>query len=138
MIPTLSSHQISTWFTTEHNSLSLTEGDRRVIHLCPRGRALRPDQGLVSWYAMGGSPVAGTERYERGSESEEDYGHRMLVNLLAAVVLLTLILVGTWIVDTIVQTTQEGYNITRTVRDTSALEIGTAPLILSAIQHAGI
>lgn len=95
-----------------------TNGDRKVIRLFPR--ALRPDPGPVRWDPMRDSPIAGMERYERGSESEEDYRHRMLENLLAAIVVMALVITGTWIVDRIAQTTQDGHNIARTAQDASA------------------
>jgi hypothetical protein len=137
MRPMLSSHQILTRSTIGHNSLSPTEGDRSVIRLCPRGGGLRPDLRLVRSDTMGDPPVAGMERYECGSENEEDYRHRMLINLLAAVFLLALIITGTWIVNTIAQTTQEGRNIARTVRGTSATALEEGDSAPTGIQHLG-
>jgi hypothetical protein len=72
MRPVLSSHQ--TRSTLGHNSLSLSEGDRK-------------SSAFV---------LEGFERYECGPESEEDYRYRMLVNLLATVVLIVLIVTGSW------------------------------------------
>jgi hypothetical protein len=53
---------------------------------------------------MGDTPVADLERYERGSQGEDDYRNRMLINLLAAVIVVALIIAGCWIVETIAQT----------------------------------
>ena len=60
------------------------------------------------WDTTGASPVEGLERYKCGPESEEDYRYRMLVNLLATVVLSVLIVTGSWILETLVNSTREG------------------------------
>jgi hypothetical protein len=91
--------------TLGHNSFSLSEGDRKVIRFCPRGGAPRREPRSATWGTTGDSPVEGLERYECERESEDDYRHHMLVNLLATIVLIVLIVSGSWILETLVNTT---------------------------------
>src|SRR5437660_130458 len=114
MRPMLSSRQ------TRTGSAHVTESDRKVIRLGSRGAALRPYLAPVRCGTMGDSPVAGLERYERRCEGEDDYRHRMLANLLAAIVVVVLIITGDWIVQTIAQTSPDIRNNVRTMQSTSA------------------
>jgi hypothetical protein len=106
--PMRPSHQ--TRSTLGHNSLPPSKGDRKVIRFCPHGGAFRRESRPVRWDTTGDSPVESLERYECGFESEEDYRYRMLVNLLAMVVVIVLIVTGSWILKTLVNTTREGYD----------------------------
>jgi hypothetical protein len=108
MRPLLSSHH--TRSTLGHNSLSLSNGDRKVIRLYAHGGSLRREPRRATWDTTGDSPVEGLERYECGPESEEDYRYRMLINVLAVVVLIVLVVTGSWILETLVNTTREGHD----------------------------
>jgi hypothetical protein len=91
-----------------------TEGDRKIIRLV-RDTLRDP-------------PVADLERFERESHSEEDFRHRMLVNFLAAIVLVVLILAGSWIVHAIAQAAGESHDIVRAVPRTAATGFEPAPM----------
>jgi hypothetical protein len=80
---------------------STADGDRKIIRFPAPGGVRRGES--VRWDAMGGSPVAGLEKYEHGPQGNDDYRGRMFANLLAAVVLVALIVTGSWIVETIAQ-----------------------------------
>jgi hypothetical protein len=75
------------------------DNDRRVIPFRPRGdqrwrwlpRHPRPDL-----------PTDDLAKYER-AETEDDYRHRMRMNLLALVVTILLVVAGIWIADTIAE-----------------------------------
>jgi hypothetical protein len=82
------------------NTLSTTDGKENVISFCPLGAASRRELGVGRYGAMGESPVA--------VESDDDYHHRMRVNLLAAVAVIMLIVSGSWVMDTLVESAQEG------------------------------
>jgi hypothetical protein len=112
--------------TTKDNSLSLVDGDSRiirlrahgvafrqnpslrrsdgmggsnVIHFHSRGNASRLESKLRSWNTAGKSPIENIDRHESASESDDNYRHRMLENILAAVVLLVLMISGYWVVN---------------------------------------
>jgi hypothetical protein len=57
-----------------------------------------------------GAPVRDLARFER-AEPDDDYRHRMLMNLLGAAVTILLIIAGVWIVDKIadLRKTQDCY-----------------------------
>jgi hypothetical protein len=80
---------------------SPTDGDRKIIQFPPPGSVRRREP--ARWDTMGGLPVAGLEKYERGPQGDDDYRQRMFANLLAALVIVALIVSGTWIVETIAQ-----------------------------------
>jgi hypothetical protein len=104
----LSSRQA--YSTMRVNSRPLIDGDGTVIRFRPRGTAPRRELGLGSWDTTGDSPVDDLRRYKYASESDDDYRHRMRVNLFAAIVVIVLIIAGSWVVDTLVKTTWQGQN----------------------------
>ena len=57
---------------------------------------------------MDDSPVKGLQKYESSLESNDDYRHRMRVNLVAAVFVMMLIVGASWVMDTLVASTREG------------------------------
>src|ERR1700688_2646671 len=103
MRPMPLSRQMRTQSSLGRNPLCSTEGDRKIIRLCPGRGAVRSHLAPMRWDAIGDSPVEGLERYECDPQSEEDYRQRMFVNLLAAVVLIALIITSNWIVGTLAQ-----------------------------------
>jgi hypothetical protein len=108
----LSSHQTRSTLprsTLGHDSLPLGESDRKVIRFPHRG-VLRREPTPAIWDTGVDSPVEGLERYERGPESEEEYRCRMMGNLLAAIVVILLIVTGSWILETMISTTQNGHD----------------------------
>ena len=68
------------------------EPDNRVVPFRRRG-------SLFSLNRPQPSPVQDPERFERG-EGEDDYRHRMLMNAMAAVVIILLVAGGIWIANT--------------------------------------
>ena len=75
---------------------SPTEPEHRVL-------PFRPRSGL---FVRRGPPppVEDLGKYERGSaDNNDDYRHRMTMNVLAAIVTVGLILGGIWIADTMAQ-----------------------------------
>jgi hypothetical protein len=72
-----------------------------------RPRAARSDQhGRIrddarKWAAADRSPVKGMDRYERAGE--DDYRHRMTMNLLALIVCLLLAASGVWLANKIAE-----------------------------------
>jgi hypothetical protein len=59
-------------------------------------------RGLVSCDARYDPPVEELRKYGYEPESDVDYRHRVLVNFLATVVIIVLMVTGTWMVDTII------------------------------------
>jgi hypothetical protein len=116
---------------TQIRSALLTEGDRKIIHLSTRAGAPRPSVTPVRWNPMSDPPVAGLERYECRSQTDDDYRHQMLVNLLATIVVIVLIATGDWIVQTMAQTNPESRNVARPMQAPSAL--GFEPLTPSKL-----
>ena len=57
---------------------------------------------------MDDSPVKGLHAYESSLEGDDDYPHRMRVNLVAAVFVMVLIVGASWVMDSLVQSTREG------------------------------
>jgi hypothetical protein len=57
-------------------------------------------RGLVSCDARCDPPIEKLRKYE--PESDADYRHRMLVNFFATVVIIVLMVTGSWMVDTII------------------------------------
>jgi len=68
-----------------------------------RPRRPRPPPRAFGNLSAKDSPVADLTRYDRGSEEDEDYGHRMKMNALAALVLILLIAGGMWLFDTMAE-----------------------------------
>jgi hypothetical protein len=112
--------------TTKDNSLPLIDGDRKVIRFRSysaafrqksglqtwdrlgesnvvrfrsRGHAFRPEPEPRRWNATGKSRIENIDKYEYASEGDDDYRHRMLQNILAAVVLIALVIAGCWVVN---------------------------------------
>jgi hypothetical protein len=73
------------------------DDDHRVVPFRPRRGAAPARQG---WPLRASQPldqpVEGLEKYERG-ESEDDYRHRMLVNLAALAFTIALSVAGIWL-----------------------------------------
>jgi hypothetical protein len=115
-----------TKFTTKGNSLPLIDGDRKVIRFRSYSAAFRQKSGLRTWdrtgesevirfrsrahasrpepeprrwNATGKSSIENIDAYEYPSESDDDYRHRMLQNILATVVLIVLMIAGYWVVN---------------------------------------
>jgi hypothetical protein len=65
----------------------------RIVQFRPRPHAARPDRG---W-----SPVEDLRKYVRAGE--DDYGHRMAMNLIAIAVVVVLIGCSIWLVDVMIQ-----------------------------------
>jgi hypothetical protein len=83
------------------NSMSLIGGHGNVIRFRPHGAPPRRELDLESRDMMGDSPVEDLRKYEYPPEGDDDFRQRMLVNLLAALVVIVLIVIGSWMVDTI-------------------------------------
>jgi hypothetical protein len=110
--------------TTKDNSLPVIDGDRKVIRFRSYSAAFRQKSGLQTWDRLGESNVVrfrsrdhvfrpepeprrwnatgkswieNIDRY--ASESDDDYRHRMLQNILATVVLIALVITGCWVVN---------------------------------------
>jgi hypothetical protein len=83
------------------------DGNENVISFRPRGADSRRALGLGRSVTMDDSPVKGLQAYESAPESDDDYRYRMRVNLLAAIVVITLIVTGSWVLDTLANATQQ-------------------------------
>ena len=89
--------------------LGLQSGDTNfvsnVIHFRPRRHAPR------NWHAAANAHAANAEKsfegkfgnHEAAAQADDDHSHRMVVNLLAAAVLIMLIIAGDWMVNTLVK-----------------------------------
>ncbi|MBV8320532.1 MAG: hypothetical protein JO049_07635 [Hyphomicrobiales bacterium] len=80
--------------TSEHSNASenASEEDHRVVPFRPRGgkwRAVR--------HTPFASPVAGLAKYEGGEEQDDNYRHRMMVNLAALAFTVALAVAGIWL-----------------------------------------
>ena len=73
-----------------------------VIRFRPRSTAPRHELGLGGCGTGGDSAIVDLRRYEYGLKSDDDYRHRMMVNLLAAIVVIVLMVTGGWLVDRII------------------------------------
>jgi hypothetical protein len=96
--PPISSQRTS---TMPGNSTPLIGGDGNVIRFRPHGTPPRRELDLKSRDLMGDSAVKDLRKYEYAPEGDDDFRHRMLVNLLVAIVVIVLIVTGSWMVDTI-------------------------------------
>jgi hypothetical protein len=101
----MSSGQINS--VMPRHAWSTSDGDGNVICLHPRGAVPRPKLGLERCGATGDSPVKDLHAYESTPESDDDYRYRMRVNLLAAIVVITLIATGSWVLNALANATQE-------------------------------
>ena len=80
---------------TDHGAS--TDADRRVILFRPRTSPPSPGAGR----GMGGeeaSPVSDLAKFERG-QGQDDYRHRMIVNVIALVFTVALAAAGIWIAE---------------------------------------
>jgi hypothetical protein len=117
--------------TSRHASESPADGDRKVIPFRANVAAagafglqggdtsggsniirFRPRQhGPRNWHAAGASHAANAEKSieerignrEAAAQADDDHGHRMVVNLLAAAVSLMLIIAGDWMVNALIK-----------------------------------
>jgi hypothetical protein len=105
--------------STSHEINRRTESVQSIIYLSRirSSSRLRPPRLLVSRDTLSDSPVAGLEKYEDRKDAE-NHTCRMLVNLSAALVSLALILIGDWIVVTLVHTGQASRTTVQTAQDT--------------------
>jgi hypothetical protein len=87
----------------EDHSLSKLDSSRKVVSL--RGGAVHQELRMRRLAAKSGPSVLGLEQYEHSHENDRDFRHRMLVNIVAGVVAAALIIAGTWVVNTLAETT---------------------------------
>jgi hypothetical protein len=76
----------------------------QVVSFRPRAAQSDPNRRRTdahNWVAGGPSPVEGIGRYERGDE--DDYRHRMTMNVLALMVCLLLAACGAWLAGKIAE-----------------------------------
>jgi hypothetical protein len=78
------------------------ESDPRILPFRPRGSifAGRQPSRPAGGQDAGPSPVDDLGKYERGA-GDDDYRHRMLMNLLAFGFVVLLVLAGVWMADRI-------------------------------------
>ncbi len=75
------------------------DDDSRIVRFRPRGSRLRAGwRWPSSQDKLGDSPVNGLAKYERG-EGEDDYRHRMKMNVLALTFTVLLMAAGIWLVS---------------------------------------
>jgi hypothetical protein len=102
----LSSRQISS--VVPCSTLSTPADNENVIFFCPLGTASRRELGVGRYGATGESPIKGLQEYKSAIEIDDDYRHRMRLNLLAAVAVIMLIVSGSWVMNTLVESAREG------------------------------
>jgi hypothetical protein len=73
-----------------------SDDDHRVVPFRPRGAAAR---GGWRWprRTLGASPVEDLAKYESGGEQDDNYRHRMMVNLAALGFTVALAVAGVWL-----------------------------------------
>ena len=98
---TLPSSQ-QTYSTMRGESWSLVDGDRNVISFRPRANAPRHELGLRGCHTRGHSPIGDLRKNEYAPKGDDDYRHHMLVNFLATIVVIVLMVTGSWLVDRII------------------------------------
>ena len=86
---------------------SMGNGNENVINFRPRDADSQRALGLGRYVTMDDSPVKGLQAYESAPEIDDDYRYRMRVNLLGAIVVITLIVTGSWMLDTLANATQQ-------------------------------
>jgi hypothetical protein len=91
-----------TYSTMRGKSWPLINGDRNVIRFRPRANAPRHELSLCGCDTRGHSPIGDLRKYEYAREGDDDYHHRMLVNFLATIVVILLMVTGSWLVDRII------------------------------------
>jgi hypothetical protein len=89
------------------NTWSATEGDGNVIRFRPRGTAPRCKLRLARCDMIDDSPVKDLREYESAPESDDDDRYRMRVNLLAGIVVITLIVAGSWVLDALAKSARQ-------------------------------
>jgi hypothetical protein len=77
-----------------------TEERGRVLPFRPR--AMRPRNEKLS-REQARSPVPDLSKFQGLPEDDDDYGHRMLMNVLAFAVLSVMVFFGVWIADNMTQ-----------------------------------
>jgi hypothetical protein len=81
-------------------------GKSDIIHLRPRRPASRRHSDLTERDTTSKSLIEHFERYQYPTDTDDhDDRHRMSVNVLAAVVLILLMIIGEWAVNTLVKVT---------------------------------
>ena len=81
--------------TSERSNTSENTGeeeDHRVVPFRPRGDGWRGPQ-----HTPFASPVEGLAKYEGGAEQDDNYRHRMMVNLAALAFTVALAIAGIWL-----------------------------------------
>ena len=80
--------------TSEHSNASenASEEDQRVVPFRPRGGKWRGVR-----HTPFASPVEGLAKYEGGAEQDDNYRHRMIVNLAALAFTVALAVAGIWL-----------------------------------------
>lgn len=75
-----------------------SDDDHRVVPFRPRGAGARGGGGW-RWprRTLGASPVEDLAKYEGGGEQDDNYRHRMMVNLAALGVTVALAVAGVWL-----------------------------------------
>ena len=89
------------------NTWSTIEGDGNVIRFRPHGAAPRRKLRLARYDMMDDSPVKDLHEYESAHKSDDDYRYRMRVNFFAALVVITLIVAGSWVLDALAKSTRQ-------------------------------
>ena len=102
----MSSRQIDAMMP--RHSWSASDGTDNVVSFRPRGALPRRESEPGAHDAVDDSPVKGLQAYESSPEGDDDYPHRMRVNLVAAVFVMMLIVGASWVMDSLVQSTREG------------------------------
>ena len=77
---------------TSERSNASEEEDQRVVPFRPRGGGWRKPR-----HAPSASPVEGFAKYEGGAEQDDNYRHRMIVNLAALAFTVALAVAGVWL-----------------------------------------
>jgi len=80
-------------------------GKSDVIQLRPRRPASRRHSDLAERETTSKSLIEDIERYQYPADTDDDDRHRMSVNVLAAVVLILLMIIGEWAVNMLVKVT---------------------------------
>jgi hypothetical protein len=79
-----------------------TDDDHRVVPFRFRGAGARNGGQRWSWRTPPASPVEGLAKYEGGEEQDDNYRHRMMVNLAAFLFIVALAAAGVWLAIEIV------------------------------------
>ena len=74
----------------------------RIINFRPRRPAAEAPPARPPSEERGGSPVEDLEKFEHSGE-EDDYPHRMIVNVAAFCIAVVLVLVGIWLATTMAE-----------------------------------